>query len=178
MVVSYNLATAEKDGLAKLKSITDQAIKKGYTVIGLTASGEEDKQIIKNTYNLDFDFYLCDEKVLKTIVRSNPGFLLISNGTIIGKWGFRDFPSIGDLNPHALELMGNAAVPLDEEARLLMEAGIYEDFSFSVLEFDTFLPSLIYEKGARDMERIVVVAFILVIFLVILLSGIISPVRT
>jgi hypothetical protein len=92
--VSYNLATAEKDGLAKLKSITYQAIKKGYTVIGLTASGEEDKQIIKNTYNLDFDFYLCDEKVLKTIVRSNPGVLKLKKGTVIQKVHWNDIDDL------------------------------------------------------------------------------------
>ncbi len=94
MVVSYNLASAEKDGLAKLKAITDQAIKKGYTVIGLTASGDEDKQIIKNTYNLDFDFYLCDEKVLKTIVRSNPGILKLKKGTIIQKVHWNDIDEL------------------------------------------------------------------------------------
>ena len=115
--------------------------------------------------------------MLKTIVRSNPGFLLISSGTIIGKWGYRDFPSVEEVDPHALELIGNAAAPVDEETRLLMEAGIYEDFSFSVLDFDTFLPALVYEERARDMERGVVIAFVLLIFLVILLSGIISPIR-
>ena len=97
MVVSYNLAIAEKEGLMKLKAITDQAFKKGYTVIGLTASGDEDKQIIKNTYNLDFDFYLCDEKVLKTIVRSNPGILLMKNGKIIKKWHYKKVPSFAEM---------------------------------------------------------------------------------
>jgi uncharacterized membrane protein YphA (DoxX/SURF4 family) len=94
MVVAYNLATAEKEGLVKLKAITDQAIKNGYTVIGLTASGDEDKQIIKDTYKLDFDFYLCDEKVLKTIVRSNPGVLKLKKGTVIQKVHWNDIDDL------------------------------------------------------------------------------------
>jgi len=85
MIVSYNLDKAEANGLQNLKAMADEAQKKGYTVIGLTASGEDKKQDIKKAYKLDFDFYLCDEKVLKTIVRANPGVLVLNKGTIIDK---------------------------------------------------------------------------------------------
>lgn len=94
MIVSYNLLTAEKDGLKKLKTVSDEALKKGYTVIGLTASGDTDKQYIKDTYHLNFDFYLCDEKVLKTIVRSNPGVLKIEKGTVIQKVHWNDIADL------------------------------------------------------------------------------------
>lgn len=95
MVVSYSLETAEKDGLNKLKMVTDNALQNGYNVIGLTASGAETKQYVKNTYDLDFNFYLCDEKVLKTIVRSNPGILELRKGTVKQKVHWND---IDDLN--------------------------------------------------------------------------------
>ena len=94
MVVSSDLETAEKDGLDKLKAMSDEALKKGYTVIGLTASGDEEKQYIKDTYHLNFDFYLCDEKVLKTIVRSNPGVLKLDKGTIIQKVHWNDIDDL------------------------------------------------------------------------------------
>ncbi|WMI70177.1 BT_3928 family protein [Mangrovimonas sp. YM274] len=90
MVVSYSLESAEKEGLNALKTITDQAIENGYTVIGLSASGTPVKQKIKEDYKLDFDFYLCDEKVLKTIVRSNPGVLVLEKGTIMQKVHWND----------------------------------------------------------------------------------------
>ena len=94
MIVSYNLLTAEKEGMKKLKAISDEALKKGYTVIGLTASGDDDKQYIKDTYHLNFDFYLCDEKVLKTIVRSNPGVLKLEKGTVIQKVHWNDIEDL------------------------------------------------------------------------------------
>ena len=94
MVVSYNLMTAEKEGLNKLKAVTDQALKQGYTVIGLTASGDDDKKYIKDTYHLDFNFYLCDEKVLKTIVRSNPGVLKLEKGTVLQKVHWNDIDEL------------------------------------------------------------------------------------
>ncbi|RIA08985.1 DoxX-like protein [Flavobacteriaceae bacterium MAR_2010_72] len=94
MIVSYNILTAEKDGLVKLKKVSDAALKKGYTVIGITASGALDKQEIIASYNLDFDFYLCDEKVLKTIVRSNPGVLTLEKGTITQKVHWNDIEDL------------------------------------------------------------------------------------
>ena len=91
MIVSYNLDTAEKDGMKKLKSLSDEAIKQGYTVIGLTSSGTDAIQRIKEEYKLNFDFYLCDEKALKTVVRSNPGVLEIDNATVKQKRHWNDF---------------------------------------------------------------------------------------
>ena len=75
MVVSYSLEHIDRSSLSELKKVTDEAIRKGYTVIGLSASGNETKNKIKEAYHLDFDFYLCDEKALKTVVRANPGIL-------------------------------------------------------------------------------------------------------
>jgi len=109
MIVSYSLEHAEKDGLVKLKSISDKAIEKNYTVIGLTASGEDMKQKIREDYNLNFDFYLCDEKALKTIVRSNPGVLELNKGTVMQKVHWND---IEDLK---LPVVEKKVVPKKEE---------------------------------------------------------------
>ena len=94
IIVSYDLNTASIDGLKKLKEFTDDAISKGYTVIGLSASGIIDKNRIKSNYGFNFEFYLCDEKVLKTIVRSNPGILHLNKGTVIQKAHWNDIEDI------------------------------------------------------------------------------------
>ncbi|WP_431135687.1 BT_3928 family protein [Psychroserpens mesophilus] len=94
MIVSYNLDKAEADGMAKLKVMTGEAKAKGYTVIGLTASGEDKKKEIQNAYNLDVEFYLCDEKVLKTIVRANPGVVVLEKGTVTQKVHWNDMDEL------------------------------------------------------------------------------------
>jgi len=94
MVASYSLEHSEREGMEKLKAFTDKAIAKGYTVIGISASGDVTKKEIKETYNLDFNFYLCDEKVVKTVVRSNPGVLVLKNGTVVQKSHWNDIEDI------------------------------------------------------------------------------------
>ena len=94
MIVSYNLDTAEKQGLQKLKTLSEKAQAKGYTVIGLSASGGNAITKINATYGLDFEFYLCDEKALKTVVRSNPGVLQLNRGTVQQKVHWNDIEKL------------------------------------------------------------------------------------
>ncbi|OZV67928.1 BT_3928 family protein [Winogradskyella aurantia] len=94
IVAMYSITNAELDGVVKLKAFTDEAMKKGYTVIGLTSSGEEDKENITSQYELNFNFYLCDEKVIKTIVRANPGIVVLNKGTVTQKAHWNDIDDI------------------------------------------------------------------------------------
>ena len=94
IIIMYNLATAEPDGVAKLKTFSDKAMKKGYTVIGLTASGTDEKGQFKTNHKLNFDFYLCDEKALKTVVRASPGIVKLRKGTVIQKAHWNDIDDI------------------------------------------------------------------------------------
>ncbi|MFC0603936.1 BT_3928 family protein [Winogradskyella pulchriflava] len=94
IIAMYNINKAEKEGVEKLKTFTDKALKKGYKVIGLTSSGEAEKQQVKTDYKLNFNFYLCDEKVIKTIVRSNPGAVILNKGTVMNKSHWNDIEDI------------------------------------------------------------------------------------
>ncbi|MFL1011367.1 BT_3928 family protein [Flavisericum labens] len=94
IVISYSLEKIEQDGVLKLKSLQDKALKNGYEIIGLTASGEDAKKYINQTYNLNFDWYLCDEKALKTVVRSNPGVLELDAGTVKQKVHWNDIEEL------------------------------------------------------------------------------------
>lgn len=94
MIVAYSLEKAEAEGMEQLKDMVKKAQDQGYNVIGLTASGEDMKAEIRQTYDLDFDFYLCDEKVLKTIVRANPGVVVLEKGTVMQKVHFNDIDEL------------------------------------------------------------------------------------
>tara|TARA_R110002049_G_scaffold304649_1_gene500116 strand:- start:3350 stop:4444 length:1095 start_codon:yes stop_codon:yes gene_type:complete len=94
IVAMYSIPSSELEGVNKLKAFTDNAKKKGYTVIGLTSSGPQDKVQVKQDHNLNFEFYLCDEKVIKTIVRANPGIVVLHKGTVVNKAHWNDIEDI------------------------------------------------------------------------------------
>ncbi|PWH83103.1 DoxX family protein [Algibacter marinivivus] len=94
VVVSYSLEKIERDGALKLKALQDEARKNNYQIIGLTASGDEAKQRINEAYNIDFEWYLCDEKALKTVVRSNPGILELDKATVQQKVHWNDLDDL------------------------------------------------------------------------------------
>ena len=90
VIIAYSLGNTEKDGYRNVKDVTDEALKKGYNVIGLSASSQEMTEALTEDYKLNFQFYFCDETTLKTIVRSNPGILELDKGTIKQKLHWND----------------------------------------------------------------------------------------
>ena len=58
----------------------------------LTSSTNEEINNFLNKVKVDFYIYTMDEIALKTIIRSNPGLMLLKEGNIIGKWHYNNFP--------------------------------------------------------------------------------------
>jgi len=90
VVIAYNLNVAQNEGFIAIKEATDSAIKKGYTVIGISASSTSETEKLAAKYDLDFKFYFCDMTALKTIIRSNPSIIRLEKGTILQKLHFND----------------------------------------------------------------------------------------
>lgn len=90
MVVAYNLNKTELEGWVEISRALQKASKENYKIIGLTASGEGNISEIKQKFNLNFDFYNADETVIKTIIRANPGLVVLKKGTITNKLHWND----------------------------------------------------------------------------------------
>lgn len=97
LAVSYRIDKIVPAALERLNQLADYAQAKGYRFYGLTASGAEEIRQLQSAHPLHFDFCTTDEIQLKTMIRSNPGLLLLKKGTIIDKWGHRDLPAVDDL---------------------------------------------------------------------------------
>jgi hypothetical protein len=72
-------------------------ISKGDNFICLTASPQEAIIQFTEQYNPPYEFFSTDEITLKTIIRSNPGLMLLREGTVIDKWHWRDIPELGEV---------------------------------------------------------------------------------
>lgn len=94
LVLVYDLQKADANGFKSIKEITEKAIKEGYTVYGASASFTDELLLAKEKYQLPFDFLFCDGTTLKTMVRANPGLMMLNKGTITGKWNWSDIDKI------------------------------------------------------------------------------------
>ncbi|HOZ74294.1 MAG TPA: DoxX family protein [Flavobacterium sp.] len=88
--VAYDLQKSDKNGMEQLEKLHQNAKAKGYTVIGMTASSEDEILKAKKQYGFTFDFYFCDGTTLKTIERANPSIVVLSKGTIKQKVHYND----------------------------------------------------------------------------------------
>ncbi|MFP2996584.1 BT_3928 family protein [Spongiivirga sp. MCCC 1A20706] len=91
---AYSIDKSAKEGFEAMKPKLEEAGKMGYKLIGMTASSPNEIKTIKEEYGFNFDFYFCDETTLKTMIRSNPGVLKLSKGTILQKLHYNDIDKL------------------------------------------------------------------------------------
>jgi peroxiredoxin len=94
MVIAYDLRKTNQNVYSEIKKATDLAMKKGYKVIGMSASDTGQAAQLIEDHQLGFPFYFTDETTLKTIVRSNPGVLVLEKGTIKEKVHYNDLDAL------------------------------------------------------------------------------------
>ena len=94
LIIVYNISKSDRDGFSNIKSVTDKALQKGYKVYALSASLNEEFLDIKEEFDLNFEMLFCDETTLKTIIRANPGILILKNGVVKDKRNWIDADKI------------------------------------------------------------------------------------
>jgi len=98
IVVASNLEKSNREGMKRIAELARAAKSKGYNFIGITATSPDSFESFKNETGAQFDFFNTDEITLKTIVRSNPGLIVLKKGTIVKKYHFNDVPKPEELD--------------------------------------------------------------------------------
>lgn len=99
------------DGYKKLVKITDEALKNNRYVFMLTGSLIEDAEAFEikhqTAYQLKDEFiyqvYNTDATPLKTIMRSNPGLMILKKGVIVGKYHYNELTTYAALKKSVLK---------------------------------------------------------------------------
>ena len=92
-VIAYNLEKADIEGFNNMAELINFAYPKGIKAHLLTST-TSDLMKYKSKIKFPVRFYNSDPTTLKTVIRANPGLLIVKEGTIIGKWHYSDVPSI------------------------------------------------------------------------------------
>jgi hypothetical protein len=91
LLVMYDLDNSSIRGSKKAEEIYQKALKEGIKFYALTGSSDADVAKFVRKTGVTYPFWKTDPTTLKTIIRANPGIILIQNGTVLGKWNWRDF---------------------------------------------------------------------------------------
>ena len=94
LVIMSSLDKSDFEAFPEIKIKADEALQKGYKVYGVSASFSDIIQMTKKEYQLPFEILFCDETTLKTMIRSNPGIIILNKGTIVEKKNWRDIDAI------------------------------------------------------------------------------------
>ncbi|MDR0428138.1 MAG: DoxX family protein [Dysgonamonadaceae bacterium] len=97
LMVAHKLEKASDSYIDKINELYDYSQRNGYDFYCLTSSlSEVIKEWTENT-GAEYPFCTADDITLKTIIRSNPGLLLIKDAVILNKWSDRKIPGEKEL---------------------------------------------------------------------------------
>lgn len=94
LLLSPYLEQADDGVLDLITSVYDYALEQGYQFYCLTSSGKEAMDVWGEMTGAEYPFLQTDAIVLKTMIRSNPGLMLLHDGQIIGKWPSTGMPDL------------------------------------------------------------------------------------
>ena len=85
LLVSPALRNADESGMDLINEVYDYSTEYGYRFLCVTASSDEDIIVWQDNTGAEYPFAIADEITLKTIIRSNPGLVLLKDGTPLEK---------------------------------------------------------------------------------------------
>ena len=118
-LVAHQLAQADDSSIDLINELYDYSLANGYGFYCLTSSSDIDIMKWQDRTGAEYPFASMDNITLKTMIRSNPGLMLLKEGTVINKWSQNDLPDeyqltdrlenlpLGQLNPRSfMNLVG------------------------------------------------------------------------
>ena len=112
LLISPRLEDANDYVFGEIDQIYEYCQDHGYDFYCLTSSDEKGIERWKDLTGAEYPFCTTDATTLKTIIRSNPGLLLLRGGVVVGKWSHNFLPT-SDALTDRLEVLPLGRVPKD-----------------------------------------------------------------
>lgn len=93
MLVSYDITETNPEAYPAINAFANAAEQAGIPFYGFTASLPAVVEEYRHELQTPFPFATMDETTLKTIVRANPGVVLLKDGKVTAKWHYNDLPA-------------------------------------------------------------------------------------
>ncbi len=92
LLVLHRIEEADDSNIDLINEIYDYSVEYGYGFYALTSSPEDAIALWCDRTGAEYPFCQMDDVTLKTIIRSNPGLLLMKDGTVLNKWSDSRLP--------------------------------------------------------------------------------------
>ena len=102
LLVSLHLSKASPEGLIKMTELILYCQQNNDPIYVITSSSQEEIENIQTELGISFNAYTMDETTLKTMIRSNPGLMILKAGVILEKYAWRSFPPAESLSNNHL----------------------------------------------------------------------------
>ncbi|MHC1707823.1 MAG: BT_3928 family protein [Bacteroidales bacterium] len=97
LLVCVEVNKANDKELLRMNDLNNALTEAGYTVLGLSSSSIEDLNAAAERNGLNINWFQSDDTELKTMVRANPGLVILKDATVIKKWHHRNFPDASEI---------------------------------------------------------------------------------
>ena len=102
LVVMYDIAKTNLKNFNRINDLAEYAENQGVRVLGLTGSSVSDFEPIRHEVQAAFPWATCDMTTLKTMIRSNPGVIILNSGVVKAKFSHRDVPSVEEVKENQM----------------------------------------------------------------------------
>lgn len=113
LVVAHRLDKSDVNSVNKLNELYFKAKSLHYGFACVTSTSQSGIDAFISITGAAYPFLNADEIMLKTMIRSNPGLILLNKGTIIGQWHYNKLPKVdylgGDLNAKQVTLISKTS---------------------------------------------------------------------
>ncbi len=92
LLVSHQLNKADEGCIDLINELYDYSMENNYGFYCLTSASDEDIEGWRERTGAEYPFAIMDNITLKTIIRSNPGLILLKEGKVVNKWSVNNIP--------------------------------------------------------------------------------------
>lgn len=104
LVIGYDITKADEEVQPKLNALYDASNNDGGPYMyAMVSNVSSEIETFRHKHQNMFEYLTGDATMLKTIIRSNPGLVLLNKGTVIGKWHYKDIPTYDEIKSENLK---------------------------------------------------------------------------
>ena len=140
LLVAPKLEDADDGKMDEINSVYDYALEHNIPFYCVTGSSKEVIDVWNDNTGAEYPYRMADEVLLKTMIRSNPGLVLLKSGTIMAKWHYNDIPAEEQVKAAMNDALTGTVIKTKEDDRLatnlltftvpLLLVWIYDYFRF------------------------------------------------